>query len=69
MTHDTPHVLDVVALLEDLPDRRLRRGQVGTIVEELAPGVFEMEFSDGHGRTYAMLALRTEQLYSTTSRR
>ncbi|WP_083760331.1 DUF4926 domain-containing protein [Roseiflexus castenholzii] len=32
MTHDTPHVLDVVALLEDLPDRRLRRGQVGTIV-------------------------------------
>ncbi|MGB9754981.1 MAG: hypothetical protein C0183_22410 [Roseiflexus castenholzii] len=38
MTHDTPHVLDVVALLEDLPDRRLRRGQVGTIVEELAPG-------------------------------
>lgn len=62
MTHDTPRVLDVVALLEDLPDRGLRRGQVGTVVEELAPGVFEVEFSDDHGRTYATLALRAEQL-------
>ncbi|MCX8103073.1 MAG: DUF4926 domain-containing protein [Candidatus Bipolaricaulota bacterium] len=56
------HVLDVVALLEDLPERNLRRGQVGTVVEELAPGVFEVEFSDNEGRTYALLALRAEQL-------
>ncbi len=54
--------LDVVALLEDLPSRGLLRGQVGTIVETLAPGVFEVEFSDNEGRTYASLALRTAQL-------
>ncbi|MFB3922593.1 MAG: DUF4926 domain-containing protein [Terriglobia bacterium] len=52
----------VVALLEDLPERGLRRGQVGTVVEPLAPGVFEVEFSDNQGRTYATLALRSDQL-------
>ncbi len=55
-------LLSVVAILEDLPDRNLRRGQVGTIVEVLAPGVFEVDFSDDSGRTYASLALRGEQL-------
>ncbi|MBI4178702.1 DUF4926 domain-containing protein [bacterium] len=52
----------VVALLEDVPERGLRRGQVGTVVEPLARGVFEVEFSDNQGRTYATLALRREQL-------
>ncbi len=54
--------LDVVALLEDQLARGLRRGQVGTVVEVLAPGVFEVEFSDNQGRTYAALALRSDQL-------
>jgi hypothetical protein len=55
-------LLDVVALMDDLPANRLRRGQVGTIVEELAAGVFEVEFSDDLGRTYATTALRASQL-------
>ena len=55
-------LLDVVALLEDLPTPDLRRGQVGTVVESLATGVFEVEFSDNQGRTYATLALRADQL-------
>ena len=55
-------LLDVVALLEDLPTQDLRRGQVGTVVESLATGVFEVEFSDNLGRTYATLALRADQL-------
>ncbi len=54
--------LAVVALLEDLPGRGLRRGQVGTVVERLAPGVFEVEFCDNEGRTYASPALRSDQL-------
>ncbi len=58
----TIRVLDVVALLEDLPQDGLRRGQVGTVVEALAPEVFEVEFSDNEGRTYATLALRADQL-------
>jgi hypothetical protein len=55
-------LLDVVALTEDLPERGLRRGQVGTVVESLAPDVFEVEFSDNEGRTYAQLPLRANQL-------
>lgn len=55
-------MLSVVALLEDLPEEGLRRGQVGTIVENLAPGVYEVEFSDDAGRTYALIALRADQL-------
>ena len=58
----TIQLLDVVALNEDLPQHRLIRGQVGTVVESLAPGVFEVEFSDDSGRTYASLALRQDQL-------
>ena len=57
-------LLDVIALLEDLPQQRLQRGQVGTIVEVLAPGIYEVEFSDDAGRTYAMAALRADQLMS-----
>lgn len=55
-------LLDVVALMEDLPERGLARGQVGTVVERLAAGVYEVEFSDDGGRTYAELALRADQL-------
>jgi hypothetical protein len=52
----------VVALLEDLPEQGLVRGQVGTVVETWAPGVYEVEFSDHTGAAYAMLALKSEQL-------
>lgn len=55
-------LLDVVALTEDIPDRGLQRGQVGTVVESLKPGVFEVEFVDNDGRTYAMLPLKSSQL-------
>ena len=55
-------LLSVVALLEDSKDHKLLRGQVGTIVERLAPGVYEVEFSDDEGRTYASLSLRADQL-------
>lgn len=55
-------LLDVVALTVDLPERGLARGQVGTVVESLAEGVYEVEFCDNDGRTYASLALRADQL-------
>jgi len=55
-------LLDVVALTEDLPHHELRRGQVGTVVELLAPHIFEVEFSADDGRSYASLALRADQL-------
>ena len=55
-------VLDVVALTEDIPEQGLLRGQVGTVVESLGPGVFEVEFVDNDGRTYAILPLKSSQL-------
>jgi hypothetical protein len=55
-------LLDTVALLEDLPQRGLERGEVGTVVEVLAPEVYEVEFSDDEGQTYAQFALRSEQI-------
>ena len=55
-------LLNVVALLDDVPAKALRRGQVGTIVEVLAPGMFEVEFSDLEGRTYATAALPATRL-------
>ncbi len=56
------HLLDVVALTENLCEKNLVRGQVGTVVEELAPGVFEVEFSDGSGRMYARAAIEAPGL-------
>ncbi len=55
-------LLSVVALLSDFPERGLVRGQVGTVVERLAPDVFEIEFSDDEGRTYATAALPADRL-------
>ena len=55
-------LLDVVALLQDIPELNLYRGQVGTIVEEYEPEVFEVEFSDSHGKAYAMEVLLKNQL-------
>jgi hypothetical protein len=49
--------LTTVALLRDIPEAGLVRGQVGTLVESLAPDVFEVEFSDDSGRTYASAAV------------
>ncbi len=56
------NLLDVVALVADLPERGLCRGQVGTVVEVLAPAVFDVEFSDNQGRAYATLGLREDEL-------
>jgi hypothetical protein len=54
--------LSEVALLRDLPEQGLVRGQVGTVVETLSPEAAEVEFVDDEGRTYAMVALRSDEL-------
>ena len=55
-------LLDIVALTEDVLEKKLLRGQVGTIVELLAPDVYEVEFCDDEGRTYMSTALQASQL-------
>lgn len=55
-------LLDVVALTQDLPNLNLYKGQVGTIVEIYEPNVFEVEFVDLKGKTYALGTLNANQL-------
>jgi len=55
-------LLDVVVLTEDVPAHDLQRGHVGTIVEHLAPGTFEVEFADDDGTPYALAPLDEHQL-------
>ena len=51
---ERPSLLDVVAILQDLPAQRPARGQVGTIVEQLDDKTLLVEFSDDQGRAYAV---------------
>jgi hypothetical protein len=57
-----PSLLDVVALLADVPEQRLARGQVGTIVEQLDDKTLLVEFSDDQGRAYAVAPCAREDL-------
>lgn len=59
---DAIKILDVVALVKDIPAEGLRRGEVGTVVEQWADGVYEVEFSDDTGAAYAFVALHADQL-------
>jgi hypothetical protein len=55
-------LLDAVAILKDLPEKRLTHGQVGTVVEVLDSNIFEVEFSDKSGETIAEIALHSDDL-------
>jgi len=59
---DEIKLLDVVALIEDLDSEGLRRGEVGTVVEQWKDGVFEVEFSDNAGKAYAFAAVPVDKL-------
>jgi Domain of unknown function (DUF4926) len=58
----TIHELDVVALIRDLPDAGLVRGQVGTVVTVLAPDAWEVEFVDTAGRTYGLITAKSSDV-------
>ncbi len=50
-------LLDVVALTADRQEDGLVYGHVGTVVEDLGGGVYEVEFTDDRGRCYALVAV------------
>ncbi|MDQ3686446.1 MAG: DUF4926 domain-containing protein [Acidobacteriota bacterium] len=67
-------LLDVVALLEGIPEEGLKRGEVGTVVEVFEdkpdrPGAFLIEFNDDMGKAYAFVALPAEKLMPLYYRR
>jgi len=55
-------ILDVVAILIDIPEKRIVKGQVGTVVEDLDDNNFEIEFSDDEGKAIAMASVETKDL-------
>jgi hypothetical protein len=58
--------LDPVVLTRDLPERGLRRGDVGAVVHEHAPGTYEVEFVTGGGTTVALVTLGHDAVRSLT---
>jgi Domain of unknown function (DUF4926) len=56
-------LLDVVALVKDIPELGLNRDQEGTILEIYNNGVaFEVDFVDDEGKTIALETIKSEYL-------
>ncbi len=62
MKDETINSLDVVALLKELPQQNLLRGQKGTVVEKYTETDFEVKFSDNKGKTIGLVLLNTEDI-------
>ena len=62
MKDETIKILDVVALLQDLPEEKLLRGQIGTVIECYTDTDFEVEFSDNNGKIISTLTLSTTDI-------
>lgn len=54
--------LEVVVLAHDIPEHRLRAGDLGTVVEIYPRGGVEVEFVRGSGATQALLTLSERDL-------
>ena len=57
-----PALLDVVELLVDLPQRGLRAGDRGTVIDAYREGAFEIEFVTPSGETVASCPLSPDQV-------
>jgi hypothetical protein len=58
----TMQILDVVVLKRDLAAHGLRRGDLGTIVEQYGPDSLGVEFVAASGRTQALVTLHPSDL-------
>ena len=54
--------LDTVVLDRDLPERGLRRGDLGAVVEVYEPDGLEVEFVTASGRTQAVVTLKASDV-------
>jgi len=60
--HNGPAMLDIVALLADLPVKGLVRGQVGTVIESVDATTSLVEFCDELGKAHAVAPCRRSEL-------
>lgn len=58
----TIKVLDTVVLTRDVAEQKLKRGDVGAVVEVYPPDGVEVEFVTGSGHTQALLTLKTRDV-------
>lgn len=56
--------LDTVVLTADLPDYRLQRGDLGTVVLVHPAGGYEVEFMTLDGETFTVVSLFPHQVWS-----
>jgi uncharacterized protein DUF4926 len=55
-------VLDTIVLERDVPERGLRRGDLGAAVEVYEPDRLEVEFVTASGRTAALVTLNAHDV-------
>lgn len=59
--------LETVVLKRDIPDKGLKRGDVGAVVHRYGDGAgYEVEFVSGEGKTIAVLTLSEADLRPIT---
>jgi hypothetical protein len=58
----TIQLLDTVVLTRDMPEHKLREGDVGAVVEVYPPSGIEVEFVTGAGRTQALVTLKMSEV-------
>ena len=58
----TIKLLDTVVLTKELPEHKLKRGDVGAVVEVYSPDGFEVEFVTGSGHTQALVTLHKDDI-------
>ena len=62
-------LFDVIALSVNLPEYKLQRGEIGTIVECHSDNAFEVEFVAQDGYTYALVTLHSDQFITLKQKR
>jgi hypothetical protein len=55
-----------VVLVQDVPEHKLHKGDVGTVVEEHSPDGYSVEFFDENGHTSDVVPLNEQYLRPTT---
>jgi hypothetical protein len=58
------HLLDTVVLDRDLKEHRLRKGDLGAVVEVYEPDGLEVEFVRASGKTQALVTLKERDVRS-----
>ena len=56
--------LETVVLERDIPERGLRKGDLGAVVELYGPDGLEVEFVRASGKTQALVELKTNDVRS-----